>query len=210
METKTKILLIPGFNLSTDYALLWDLVQENYRIPAWVLYTDEYEPPIWDIVEVKKAWKSDHYSIGTRGRGYEGFKGDKQEFLETCMHYCLHYIKPPIIPTTFGDRWKWDLYYIVSIGYTTSEDQFLMVWAESGKGFAYEKNPPGTFVKLLSIHNNGTNMPVSTGILNPLFVKAPNDIHTWRVPNTKEVWDIIGVEMINDRLVRKQLQTPNQ
>lgn len=93
MQTPTIKFEIPGFKLSTDYDKLWDLVQNNHRIPAWVLFSDEYTPPIFDIVEVKKMFRSNDYLIGTRGRGYEGHQ-TKQGFLEVCTAYILHFIEP--------------------------------------------------------------------------------------------------------------------
>ena len=84
-----------GFQLSTDYKLLYELIFKGHRIPAWLVYTDEYEEPIWDLVEVKKAWQSnDKYSIGTRGIGYESFSGDFKWFEAICTKYSLHFVVP--------------------------------------------------------------------------------------------------------------------
>lgn len=83
-----------GYQLSTDYKKLWDLVQSGQRIPAWLIYTDKYEKPIWDLVEVKNIWgKPNDYSIGTRGIGYEGAK-TFEWFEAICQKYCLHYVCP--------------------------------------------------------------------------------------------------------------------
>lgn len=100
-----------GYQLSTDYKILWDLIQSGHRIPAWIYtkrmvfrseqripvwlaYTDEYETPIWDLVEVKNvSGNPNDYSIGTRGIGYEGAK--TFEYFEViCQKYYLHYICP--------------------------------------------------------------------------------------------------------------------
>jgi len=81
-----------GFNTSKDYDYLWELIQKGLRIPAWILYSDEYDTPIYDIAEVKKP-KYTAYSIGTRGRGY-GFEDTKEEFFITCKSYDLEYILP--------------------------------------------------------------------------------------------------------------------
>ena len=62
-----------GYNLSTDYKLLWDLIYDGHRIPAWILYSDEYKDPIFDLVEVKLEYNSDKYSIGHRGKGFDQF-----------------------------------------------------------------------------------------------------------------------------------------
>lgn len=78
------------YTVSTDYKLLWDKIIKGYRIPAWIVYSDKYEEPIWDLVEVKKPTHST-YSIGTRGIGYEGeqsFEG----FEIVCKSYSLHFI----------------------------------------------------------------------------------------------------------------------
>ena len=84
-----------GFQLSTDYKLLYELIFKGFRIPAWLVYTDKYEEPIWDLVEVKKAWKSnDKYTIGTRGIGYEKFSGDFKWFEAICRKYSLHFVVP--------------------------------------------------------------------------------------------------------------------
>ncbi len=86
----------PGFNLSTDYKLLWDLIQKGQRIPAWLVYTDEYKEPIWDIVEVKKSiWTDCKYSIGVRGIGYEN-KQTFEGFEMVCKKYSLHFVLPKI------------------------------------------------------------------------------------------------------------------
>ena len=83
-----------GYELSTDYKKLWDLVQSGQRIPAWLIYTDKYEKPIWDLVEVKNIWgEPNDYSIGTRGIGYEGAK-TFEWFEAICQKYCLHYVCP--------------------------------------------------------------------------------------------------------------------
>jgi hypothetical protein len=84
-----------GFKLSTDYKLLWDLIFKGHRIPAWLVYTDEYESPIWDLVEVKKSYfgGENDYSIGTRGMGYDGAR-TFISFETTCQIYSLHFIIP--------------------------------------------------------------------------------------------------------------------
>ncbi len=80
--------------LSTDYKLLWELVQSGKRVPAWLVYNDKYEKPIWDLVEVKNIWgEPNDYSIGTRGIGYEGAKTFKW-FEAICQKYSLHFVCP--------------------------------------------------------------------------------------------------------------------
>lgn len=86
----------PLFNLSTDYKLLWELIQKGNIIPAWLVYNDEYEKPIWDLVEVKKPTYSiedQDYIIGTRGRGYEAEK-TFEGFVFICENYSAHFVLP--------------------------------------------------------------------------------------------------------------------
>jgi hypothetical protein len=85
---------IKGFTLSTDYSLLWDLIQKKHRIPAWLIYSDDYEEPIWDLVEVKLSCMSNNYMIGTRGLGYEGFTSTLGDFCRSCTKYSLHFVNP--------------------------------------------------------------------------------------------------------------------
>lgn len=85
-----------GFNTSKDYEKLYNLAQEGYRIPAWLLYSDEYEKPIFDIVEVKKSSLATYIGIGTRGRGYETFDDSKEAFIKNCESLQLFYIEPVI------------------------------------------------------------------------------------------------------------------
>ena len=84
-----------GFNLSTDYKLLWELIFKGHRIPAWLVYSDEYEEPIWDLVEVKKSYYDDKkYVIGTRGIGYESFSEEYKRFEVICKKYSIHFVVP--------------------------------------------------------------------------------------------------------------------
>lgn len=87
---------IKGYNLSTDYKKLFELIQQGYRIPAWIVYSKEYKEPIIDLVEVKMAYKSDNrYTIGVRGHGYESWRGFSLEvFDENCKFLELKYIDP--------------------------------------------------------------------------------------------------------------------
>ena len=83
-----------GFETSTDYEKLWDLIQDGYKIPAWILYSDKYDEPIYDLVEVKKPYMGEGYSIGTRGKGYTGMDETKAGMVMVCKHLKLNYVKP--------------------------------------------------------------------------------------------------------------------
>lgn len=93
-ENKSHIFINTNYNLSTDYKNLWDLIQNGKKIAAWLVYTDEYEEPIWDLVEVKNIWgKPNDYTIGTRGICYDGPK-EFEWFESICKKYSLHYVCP--------------------------------------------------------------------------------------------------------------------
>ena len=91
---KVETAKILGLPTSIDYAKLYDLANNGYRLPAWILHSDEYEEPIWDIVEVKKSKLARHISIGTRGRGFETFDKSKEAFIKNCEQLQLCFIEP--------------------------------------------------------------------------------------------------------------------
>jgi hypothetical protein len=84
---------IKGYNLSTDYALLYNLIlSDGYRVPAWLL-----DDEIWRIVEVKAGFEGE-FRIGVIGHGYGFGSGGYDEFLQTCTAFKLHFIPPPTQP----------------------------------------------------------------------------------------------------------------
>ena len=83
---------IKGYNLSTDYKKLWDLIHQGYRIPAWIIYSKEFKEPIFDIVEVKMAYKSDRYYIGVRGTSYDTCDKTYEQFEMNCKSLELQWI----------------------------------------------------------------------------------------------------------------------
>lgn len=83
---------IKGYNLSTDYKRLWDLIQDGNRVPAWIVYCKDYEEPIYDLVEVKLGYMSERYSIGVRGHCYDTFDSDFNSFEMNCKSLELRFI----------------------------------------------------------------------------------------------------------------------
>jgi len=83
-----------GFETSTDYKALYSLIQEGVRVPAWIIYTNEYKEPVYDLVEVKLSYMSKKWDIGTRGRGYGGFDDSFEAFEVVCKNIELQFIKP--------------------------------------------------------------------------------------------------------------------
>ena len=85
-------LTLKGLELSTDYELLWKLITDGYRIPAYLVYTDEYEEPIWDVVDVR--FREGRHSIGSRGIGYESLKVGFENLKTVCEINSLHFVLP--------------------------------------------------------------------------------------------------------------------
>lgn len=83
---------IKGYNLSTDYEKLWNLVQDGYRVPAWIVYSKEYDDPIYDLVEVKMAHMSGRFSIGVRGHEYGAPDNNLRSFKRVCEMLELRWI----------------------------------------------------------------------------------------------------------------------
>ena len=85
-----------GYNLSTDYSKLWDLVHDGYRIPGWILKREYEDEKIYNIVEIKQPKMSKYILIGTPGIGYETFENTKEAFIENCESLDLRYVIPAI------------------------------------------------------------------------------------------------------------------
>ncbi len=84
---------IKGYELSTDYKKLWDLIHQGYRIPGWIVYSRQYEDPISDLVEVKMRYMSDeHYDIGYRGHSFSSYRKTFEAFEEDCKRIELRWI----------------------------------------------------------------------------------------------------------------------
>lgn len=88
-----------GFNTSTDYKLLWDLIHKGYRIPAWVTYDifrhkHGYSPHFTtDICEVKKG-KDGFPFIGVRGQAWGWGDESVDDFVKLCKSCKLEFIPP--------------------------------------------------------------------------------------------------------------------
>lgn len=93
---KKNTLTLKGIKLSTDYELLWKLINDGHRIPAYLVYTDKYEEPIWDVVDIRMRESNNTYSIGSRGIGYESYKEGFESFKMVCEGRSLHFVLPVI------------------------------------------------------------------------------------------------------------------
>lgn len=86
-----------GFRTSKDYHKLWDLIQNNHRIPAWINYTTLSNGKIvYDLVEVKITYNK-YYSIGVRGCGYGDLSDQIDDFIRDCETFELQWIEPNLV-----------------------------------------------------------------------------------------------------------------
>lgn len=82
-----------GYYTSKDYKLLWKEINRGVRVPGWIENPKWSKPYPKDIVEIKMR-ENKSYMMGVRGIGYEGFKNDKDSFMENCEYYNLEFIVP--------------------------------------------------------------------------------------------------------------------
>jgi len=83
-------LYVKGFVLSDNYRKLWELAHNGYRIPGWVIRYEEYDPIIYDLVEIKLIFGE--VSIGSRGVSYSPFENTFDDFEKTCRKYGLQFV----------------------------------------------------------------------------------------------------------------------
>ena len=84
-----------GFNLSTDYKKLFELIHKGYRVPAWIVSClKENGEPLLHVVEVKITPYKQYYSIGTPGICYDSYDSTFEQFEKDCTKYGLKYIEP--------------------------------------------------------------------------------------------------------------------
>jgi hypothetical protein len=83
-----------GFNTSLDYSKLWDLIHNDFRIPAWILQSEILGNPIFDLVEVRMLKYRDYPIIGTRGISYSTMENTKEAFINNCKSLQMVFIIP--------------------------------------------------------------------------------------------------------------------
>ena len=74
------------YNLSVDYALLWELICEGFAIVGFI-----YDSPHWQIMKIDKPMT--YYSIRVVGSSY-GTGDNYKDFLRDCQNWHLHFIIP--------------------------------------------------------------------------------------------------------------------
>jgi hypothetical protein len=80
-----------GYAVSTDYELLWRLVQEGYSVPCWCFCQG-----MWQIANAR-WWDGDKSPIiSSPGIGYSSYRETVYEFVSDCKMYKLHFIPPTV------------------------------------------------------------------------------------------------------------------
>lgn len=81
-----------GYKLSTDYDLLWDLINNGYIILGWIT-NNEFSKPIYHSVEVKMQ-DNNEASIRSGSKGYSGHNEKFDGFESVCKNLDLKFILP--------------------------------------------------------------------------------------------------------------------
>jgi hypothetical protein len=93
-----------GYETSNDYGLLWDLINDGYRIPAWMPNPDDYPGketnPLYVLVEIKIIPSTGRYCIGSRGVGYEQEEQTKESFVQVCKYWDVKWV---MVETTMSN-----------------------------------------------------------------------------------------------------------
>lgn len=86
---------IKGYKTSTDYELLWELIQQGYRVVGWIdRVNSEFKHTV--VVEVKKQDTHSRYTIGTLGCGYEDTEQTLESFAANCKYWNLRFVNPSV------------------------------------------------------------------------------------------------------------------
>lgn len=86
---------IKGYNLSTDYKKLFELIHQGYKIPAWIVCNNVAgHSNIIRLVEVRLTTYKKIYSIGRPGISYDSYDSTFEQFEIDCKKYSLKYIEP--------------------------------------------------------------------------------------------------------------------
>ncbi len=103
------------------------------------------------------------------------------------------------------------MFYIISLKHTYKGEQYLSLWRDKNAGYVYAKEGAGLYeTPEPGYHDSDTNMPISEDEANKLFVKTPNDIYgafVHLIPNTKPVWEALGVKMTKRGLQKLPAKT---
>ena len=79
-----------GYKISKNYKKLWNLINNDYEIPARILFNKKNKK--YDFVNIKIS-DNNKYMIYNRGISY-GLETDKKDFLKVCKEFNIEYIIP--------------------------------------------------------------------------------------------------------------------
>jgi hypothetical protein len=98
------------------------------------------------------------------------------------------------------------MYYVISLKHTMRNEKFITLWRPDNKGYCMNKEWAGTYETIEEgYHNSEGQLPIKVEDAEGLFIR---DTEYWGVPhlampNTKAVWDMLGVKMTKNGLVKK-------
>ena len=96
-------------------------------------------------------------------------------------------------------------YYIVSLYHTMKHHDYITLWRPNNASYCYYKEWAGVYETVdEGYHNSDRNMAVECSVLDEMFVPVTYDGQPKSmILNCKKNWDILGVKMTKDGLVRK-------
>lgn len=80
-----------GYATSTDYELLWRLVQDGYMVPVWCFCQDN-----WQIACAKWIEGDKSPIVSSLGIGYSSYRENLNQFIADCHRFNLHFIPPTV------------------------------------------------------------------------------------------------------------------
>lgn len=97
-------------------------------------------------------------------------------------------------------------YYLLSLKHTGKSDLCLTFWRPKNCGYTYIQEGAGIYSKLNKGYHDlpGDTLPIERSILEKLFIESKNYTHQNEpghvIPNSKMVWEELGLKMTNKGL----------
>lgn len=98
------------------------------------------------------------------------------------------------------------MYYVISLKHTHRHDKYITLWRPDNRGYCYAKEDAGIYQEIKDGYHNleGDSLPFESKLLDGLFINS--DIHSKMIikhciPNTKIVWEMLGLKMTKRGLV---------
>ena len=98
--------------------------------------------------------------------------------------------------------------YIISLLHTQKHEPYLTLWRAANQGYCYSQESAGVYEEMEEgYHDSSSNMPIETTELDPYFIPLPYEGKKLKmIPNTKVIWEALGLRMTKNGLVRKSIK----